>query len=90
MIKYQKVIKEVSVPTHITCDVCGKTYFMGTIEEVEIEENDTSMDECIADDFIRIQHECGYGSPFGDGEKFKLDICPECAYKMFSKYVKFE
>lgn len=51
-----------------TCDICQKEM----IDEFEIQE------------MFHINHDCGYGSVFGDGAKVQYDICQKCMKEMLT------
>lgn len=52
----------------LTCDVC---HLEATIDDgYEFQE------------FISIEHTCGYGSIHGDNQQVSLDLCQHCFYKM--------
>lgn len=49
--------------TGITCDLCKKSY---------------SADTQSFDSFVSIQHNCGYGSFWQDGQTIEVDLCERC------------
>ncbi|MFY0676704.1 MAG: hypothetical protein JXR18_05405 [Neptuniibacter sp.] len=49
--------------TGITCDRCKKSYRAETQT---------------FDSFVSIQHNCGYGSVWQDGETIEVDLCEPC------------
>jgi hypothetical protein len=74
MITYKKEMIEQEVAKNITCDVCKKEYTMASDWE-EVQE------------FQSIMVVGGYGSVFGDGTKWKIDICQHCIKNMLGKYM---
>jgi len=75
MITYEKRTVEENIPISMTCDVCKKEYNNKT-DAMEIQE------------FKCIQVNGGYGSVFGDGSVFELDICQHCLKKMLGEYMR--
>jgi hypothetical protein len=56
----------------IICDCCKKEY----TDEIEIQE------------FFTITQKSGYGSVFGDGNVFELDLCQYCQKKLFGDFIR--
>lgn len=74
MIKYKtKTIKQ-KIEDKVICDVCKKEFDCKTDWE-EVQE------------FHCIRIRGGYGSVFGDGVKWKVDICQHCFEKMIKDYM---
>jgi hypothetical protein len=55
-----------------TCDVCGAT----ESRPMELQE------------WIKINHHCGYYSIFGDNENYTADICQKCTEKILFPFMK--
>ncbi len=77
-----KKFKEVKITekhlTSIICDMCKKEY--------DIEEDVFEFQEMIS-----IYNHGGYGSIFGDGFEFEMDICQHCLKKIVDKFdIKLE
>jgi hypothetical protein len=68
--------KEVRVKTQhiasITCDACKK----------EVDVNEDPME---AQEFVHIDHECGYSSG-DDGTHWQVDFCYECAKRILGPF----
>lgn len=61
----------------VICDVCTTHY--DPLEDVlEVQE------------FISASGTGGYGSPFGDGNNWSIDICPRCAVNVLGKYIQVD
>ena len=71
-IDIQTVQKQLS---EITCDICGKKY-------------STDKDWQEIQEFVHIAFVGGYGSIFGDGEKYECDICQHCLKRLLGKYLR--
>ena len=71
------VIKEVNVVMRdaigFTCDKCSEYFSCNDPTEWQ--------------EMVRIKHNAGYGSLFGDGNYIDLTICNKCAYEMFKDLV---
>lgn len=79
--KDYRITEEVKVIKHkellsATCDVCGKTY-------------DTETDIFEIQEFQTIRVSGGFGSVFGDGDVYELDICQSCLKERLGKYFRF-
>lgn len=72
---YTKVKEVVNKPVSIICDVCDTEYFYD-IDILETQE------------FLSFQNYCGYGSVFGDGSCYTLDICQHCIKELFEDKIK--
>jgi len=59
----------------ITCDRCGRSE--------ENESNNFKFQE-----FLSIDHVCGYGSIVGDGTRFQLDLCQYCVKEVLSPFAR--
>lgn len=70
----EHIVKD-NVVTAIICDVCKKEFNMET-DLTEIQE------------FHNIYFTGGYGSVFGDGCEFELDICQHCLKQILGKYFR--
>jgi hypothetical protein len=68
----EEVIKKEQKVISVTCDVCKVKY----TDEMEIQE------------FISINHTCGYGSIFSDETEIAIDICQHCFKKIFDKDIR--
>lgn len=76
--KKAEVIQEIQ--DAIECDVCHEKYYMGHIENESNRDYNKRMVEI--SEFVHIYHQCGYGSMFGDGKEYKLDICQGCMSRL--------
>lgn len=72
MKNYKTQMVDVKFLESITCDVC-KIVFENVLDTEE---------------FISINHACGYGSIFGDGNKIEMDICQTCFKTHMGKFIK--
>lgn len=73
--EWKEITESKFITTSITCDVCGKTY--------------DEEDDCFeTSEFISIQHDCGYGSVFGDGSMVYIDICQHCIEELIGDKLK--
>lgn len=73
MRKYEEIPSVTKIFLSITCDVCGKEYSGKDWEEVQ--------------EFRHIGFTGGYGSIFGDGKQYTLDICQHCLNELLGKYL---
>lgn len=71
MIETKKVTKPVLEVTAYICDICHKRITQDAFWEFQ--------------EMLHIQHDCGYGSVFGDGNIIKLDVCQHCFKKWLDK-----
>ena len=71
---YKKELKTVQhyIISAIICDRCKKEY---------------SFHECDVDEFITINHVCGYDSIFGDGNTINCDLCQNCIKELLGDYL---
>jgi len=71
------IFREISVqePASITCDRCGRS--------AENEPNNFEFEE-----FLSIDHVCGYGSIIGDGTRLQLDLCQHCVKELLLPFVR--
>lgn len=76
---FKKIKKSFLVKEYIICDVCKKSFSYDSREIDELSE---------IQEFISINHKCGYGSVFGDGNKVKLDMCHNCFNNLLGKYIR--
>jgi len=67
MIIFRKI--SVQEPASISCDRCGSS--------AENEPNNFEFEE-----FLSIDHACGYGSIIGDGTRLQLDLCQHCVKEL--------
>jgi len=74
MIKYTTKKIEEKVAENIECDVCKKIY--------NYEKDWTEIQE-----FQMIRFRAGFGSVFGDGAAYRLDICQHCLKDLLGKYI---
>lgn len=65
--------KEIDVEVIARCDVCNK-----------ILDDDIARQECLS-----FYHDCGYGSIFGDGTGYTIDMCQECVKKVLGDCLVF-
>ena len=73
MITFQESI--ILKPASIVCDCCGRS--------ARNESGDFEFQE-----FLSINHDCGYGSIIGDGVKFQIDLCQHCFKEFLLPYAK--
>jgi len=55
------------------CDRCGE---LSNIDDSEFKE------------FLSIDHVCGYGSVFGDGERIAVDLCQRCVKNILGEWLR--
>ena len=77
MKEYTEINVTKSFVTSITCDVCKKTYFEELLPDV-VERQE----------MVSIKFTGGYGSIFGDGDTFELDICQHCFKEKLGEYLR--
>lgn len=65
------VVQERTITKSITCDICGKTYDLETLDG-QLEEQE----------FLFIDFVGGYNSVFGDMERIECDVCQYCLKNM--------
>lgn len=58
--------KSVNILSAFVCDKCGRQAIIDDIDSFEAEE------------FISIEHVCGYQSIFEDGATASIDLCQHC------------
>jgi len=73
-----EVKEEIEREVSVTCDICGKTYFLDKQSEDIFE----------VQEFIHIKNDCGYGSVFGDGDIVELDMCQHCFKEKLGQYIR--
>lgn len=76
MIEKQKVTESVTreVMTAIVCDRC----------KVRIEADDIMQ----VQETHRFRFAGGYGSKFGDGNRFECELCDQCCLEMFKPFMR--
>jgi len=62
----------------VECDVCGREFL----------EDSNSDDVFEIQEFTHIKFTGGYGSIFGDGDVFELDICQHCLKEKLGVYFR--
>jgi len=62
-------------PASIICDRCGRSA-----------ENEPGRFEF--DEYLSIEHTCGYGSIIGDETKFELDLCQHCVKELLLPFAR--
>jgi len=69
--------RDVTVKEHasIICDRCGRSA-----------ENESSNFEF--EEYLSIDHICGYESIIGDGTRFQLDLCQHCVKELLCPYAR--
>lgn len=67
----------VEIPSAIICDVCGEKYDLTNY-----------IEEAKAKEFLSLDFQAGYFSPFEDGSIVKCDICPKCVLDLLGKYCR--
>ena len=77
MIRREKEKKEIMINKSITCDLCKKEYFFDHTmkSDMEIEE------------FVSINHTCGFASIIDDGKVISIDLCQYCFKSKFDDLV---
>lgn len=73
MVEYQMIGKVENEVTAITCDRCGRDCLTDTIE----------AQECWHIDSVG-----GYGSVFGDGTRFQMDLCQHCLKELLGEFIR--
>lgn len=75
--KTETVVKEVKEVRDVIyqCDCC-KDKFSKKTESWETQE------------FWKVRYMGGYGSVFGDGNYYELDLCQKCVYKLLGPYMR--
>lgn len=66
-----EVVKKELITKSITCDICGKTYDLDTMDG-QLEEQE----------FLFLDFVGGYNSVFGDMNHIEYDICQYCLKNM--------
>lgn len=74
---YKMVEKPVWEEEEVICDVCAIHY-------------DPLDDVLEVQEFISASGKGGYGSPFGDGNNWSIDICPRCAVNVLGSYIQIK
>lgn len=74
MREIEKQTKKVDVLTALVCDMCGRR--MEPEDYIEYQEA------------VSINFTGGYGSVFGDGGVFELDLCQRCFKEIAGEYVR--
>lgn len=62
-----------TVLASLTCDRCGKT---------------VEVDDPQAVDFLQLDEVGGYESPFGDGSRIEVDLCPSCVKEVLGPWLR--
>ena len=62
-------------PASIICDRCGR--------RAENESNNFEFEE-----YLSIDHRCGYGSIIGDETRLQLDLCQHCVKELLSPFAR--
>jgi hypothetical protein len=76
MINYKEIQKSETVVDSITCDKCGRI----SSPETDI----LRLQEWFHYNFIG-----GYGSVFGDGNEYMIDLCQICTKELLGPYLKY-
>lgn len=76
---YKKKKITVHEPKTIKCDICGKVY-----------EYDSPFGSMEIDEFLQIDHTCGFGSVFVDSKKISCDICQRCLKEKLGEFLKIQ
>jgi len=76
MIKTRKEARNVSVVESIVCDACGREARPEGDNQFEFQE------------FLRVRDTGGYGSVFGDGTTWELDLCQRCLKRTLGKHIR--
>lgn len=74
MKKFVSVTQTVNQLGSIVCDVCGTEYDSENYFETQ--------------EFTHIGFTGGYGSVFGDGDKYACDICQYCLKSLLGEYLR--
>lgn len=80
-VKTKIVKRKQEIVESVTCDGCGK--------EVKIDDADHN-DIFEAQEFIRINHSCGYTSIFGDCNTLECDLCQDCVQKLLGHVIRIQ
>ena len=80
--KKESVMREISIPIGLICDVCKKEYKISGEHVTKIN------DEMEIQEFVRINTVGGYNSVFGDGREIKLDMCQKCFNEKLGEFVQ--
>ncbi len=75
--------KIISVEHSITCDKC--------VFEVLVDEDDEkyeTADILEAQEFVKINIECGFNAKLGDGNRYTLDLCQHCTVDLLGPYLQ--
>jgi len=73
MINFREITVE--EPASIACDRCGRS--------AENESKNLEFEE-----YLSIDHACGYGSIIGDGIRLQLDLCQYCVKELLSPFAR--
>ena len=73
MRKYKIEIMETRMLSELNCDICGMDIINTPLEEQES---------------ISISDAGGYGSVWGDGYEYQLDMCQHCFKEKLGQYVR--
>jgi len=67
-----KTTKNITVPAiqSLICDKCGK---------------ETDIDDLECQEYVSINHNCGYSSIIGDMKKVEIDLCQHCFIKLIGQ-----
>ena len=76
MIKYHDVCLPTQVVQYLICDKCKKKIYPNG-DDLEWQEV-FSYGGC-----------GGYGSVFGDGREFEIQLCQDCFYKLIKPYMRY-
>jgi len=71
--KYKIEIMETRMLSELNCDICGMDIINTPLEEQES---------------ISISDVGGYGSVWGDGYEYQLDMCQHCFKEKLGQYVR--
>jgi len=77
MIETKSVRRKVDEPVAKVCDRCGKRVVL-----------DSPENRCVAQEFIRINHTCGFDSVIGDGLILDIDLCDSCIKELLLPYAR--
>lgn len=73
-IKYMQKLSTVEIPEKLICDVCKKEFEYDDYQNIQ--------------EFVHLHFFGGYGSVFGDGDEFELDICQHCLKEKLGEFIR--
>ena len=77
-----EIKQEKDVVISMSCDICKKEYFY---EDGIVNTGDHIYE---MQEFTHIRFTGGYGSVFGDGDSYELDICQHCLKDLVGSHLR--